>query len=220
MHKLLIKTHKKTRLKYLCYTRKKNHNEYLGSGTRWRYHLKKYGKEIETELIFESEDLEQFKQIAIQKSLEYNVVNDDNWANIRIEQGDGGDTVSKKYWINDGVREKYINKNDTIPEGWQKGRSKNCVFKNSERQSQFAKQANPENKAKSLKKCWEEGRFIRDHSKCGTKGDDHIAKRPEVREKIKIAALKDSKNRSERMKKNKPWEYTARNVNYNSKKGK
>lgn len=61
----------------------------------------------------------------------------------------------------------------------------------------------------AIKNAWNEGKFDkRDHSKCGTKGDDNPAKRPEVKQKIKESALLRSKINSENMKKNKVWEYS------------
>ena len=71
--KLMIKTHE-TGLRYLCFTKKKNHNEYLGSGTYWKKHLKKHGENISTELIFETHDKEKFKKHALKISKKYNIV--------------------------------------------------------------------------------------------------------------------------------------------------
>jgi len=54
------------------------------------------------------------------------------------------------------------------------------------------------------------GRDSRTGHNDGNKGDDNVAKRPEVKEKIKQSALKDSVIRSERAKKTKFWEYSSR----------
>lgn len=214
----MIKTHLSTNIKYLCYTKKEDHENYLGSGTKWLAHLKENGTNIKTEVIFSTTDKKLFKKIAVEKSIEFDIVKSPNWANLIIEQGAGGDTVSKFMWVTNGLEEKYIQKNSIVPEGWKKGRSKNCVFKNSDRQKQFNKMVNNQTKSTSMKECWSSGRFKRDHSLCGKKGEDNPTKRPEVKEKIRQAALKDSKSRSQRMKKVKPWEYTKRNVNYKSSK--
>lgn len=210
-HKLMIKTHNVTGLKYLCYTRRKNHEKYLGSGKFWRRHLKEHGYDISTELLMETEDFNEFKSLAISKSLEFDIVNSNEWANLKIEEGDGGDTVSKKRWITDGKADRYLDKNIEIPEGWRAGRS-NCVFNDKNKQKEFCSRVDREYNGKQIKKAWDEGRFNRDHSKCGTKGDKNPAKRPEVRLKIQQAAIKDSKNRSERMKANKTWELKRKNV--------
>jgi hypothetical protein len=119
--------------------------------------------------------------------------------------GNGGDTVSWKQWITDGVVDKYIDKTQLIPEGWKKGRS-NCIFNNSDKQKEFSAKSDRKKFAETMKQKWASGEFVRDHSRCGTRGDDNPAKRPEVREKIKEAALRDSENRSKRMKQNKIWE--------------
>lgn len=86
-YKLMIKTHTNTGLKYLCVTTKFNHAKYLGSGLYWRRHLHKHGRLFETELIFESTDLMLFNQTCSDKSLEYDVVNSNNFANLIPELG-------------------------------------------------------------------------------------------------------------------------------------
>ena len=87
---LYIKTHK-TGLKYLGKTVQDPHR-YRGSGTHWLRHLKKYGNEHSTEILFESNDKVLFKEKAIYYSNLFNVVDSKEWANIVPEQGDGGDT--------------------------------------------------------------------------------------------------------------------------------
>lgn len=209
MHKLLIKIHKVTGLKYLCYTKKKDHISYRGSGTRWKKHLKQHGYEFDTILLYQTNDYDDFKNYATQKSLEYNVVESDEWANLKLEEGDGGDTVSKKRWITDGSTDKYMNISEDLPHGWKYGRSI-CVFNDSEKQKEFNSKSDRNKAGISIKLAWDEGRFNRDHSKCGSKGDNNVAKRPEVKEKIRQAALRDSAIRSERAKKVKFWEYSSR----------
>ena len=199
--KLMIKKHNKTGLKYLCFTKTEGieYDNYKGSGKHWLRHLKKHGSDISTTLIYETDSPIEFKEYAIQKSKEYNIIESKDWANIRIEDGAGGDTVSNKKWITNGSKDKYILKTEEIPGGWKKGRS-NCVFNNKENQSKFSKKSDRVKAGKATSQAWKEGRVKRDNSKCGIKGDLNPAKRPEVREKMKQAALKDSKGRSERMK--------------------
>ena len=50
---LMVKTHNKTGLKYLCQTKKTNWTDYTGSGTDWLSHLKIYGINYTTEVIRE-----------------------------------------------------------------------------------------------------------------------------------------------------------------------
>ena len=209
-HKLMIKTHNKTNLKYLCYTRSEGekYSSYKGSGKYWKKHLKKYGDDITTELIFETEDKERFVAEARKKSIEFNIVESEDWANLKLEEGDGGDTVSNKMWVTDGTFDKYINKDDEIPQGWKRGRSK-CVFNDKEKQREFGAMADIEKRGKKIKEAWDAGKM--DHRKPNPKyGDDNPSRRPEVREKIRKAALKESHIRSERMKKNRVWEYSSR----------
>lgn len=112
--------------------------------------------------------------------------------------GNGGDTVSWKQWITDGFADKYIDKTQIIPEGWKKGRS-NCVFNNSDKQKEFSAKSDRKKFAETMKRKWAAGEIIRDHSKCGTKGDNNPAKRPEVREKIKEAANRRSEETKKKM---------------------
>lgn len=189
-HKLMIKTHNKTGLKYLCYTRSegKTYDNYRGSGVYWKSHLKLHGDDISTELIFESQNFKEFKKMAITKSHEFDVVDSPKWANLKIEEGDGGDTVSNKRWITNGQKDKYWNKDVKIPKGWKYGRSK-CVFNSSTNQKRFSKLVDLEKRGSSIKAAWnnpEKGLLKRDHSKCGTKGENNPAKRLEVRKKISL----------------------------------
>lgn len=180
----MIKTHNQTGLKYLCYTRKKDHENYTGSGTDWLNHLLTYGFDFKTELLLETEDFAEFKKLAIEKSLEFDVVNSEKWANRKIEEGDGGDTVSNKKWITNGSIDKYLTVGLELPDSWRYGRS-NCVFNDSKKQKEFSLRSDPLLKSINIKKAWDEGRVNRDHSKCGSKGNNNPTKRPEVKEKIR-----------------------------------
>lgn len=107
---LLIKEHNITGLKYLCKHSSKDFNgclTYHGSGTYWKKHLKQHGKDIKTTCIFVTENKEEFKKVATKYSLEFDVVNSKEWANLTIEEGQGGNTIidkkihgekSKKNW--------------------------------------------------------------------------------------------------------------------------
>jgi hypothetical protein len=185
----MIKTHAVTGLKYLCYTQKNNHDSYLGSGRYWKRHVQEHGKNIITEVIFQTEDYEEFVKIAKLKSIEFNVVESAEWANLKIEEGDGGDTVSSLRWITDGVVDKYFPKDKELPEGWRLGRS-NCKFNDSQFQKEMSKRSHevqtPEIRkqagVKAAKTRKERGVF-RDIS-----GDKNPSKREDVRLKIKQSA--------------------------------
>lgn len=92
MYYLCIKTHNKTGLKYLCQTKKKNPYRYLGSGTRWINHLNVHGNDISTEVVGKFKSKKLLVEIGIKLSKKYNVVKSRKWANLRVEEGDGGDT--------------------------------------------------------------------------------------------------------------------------------
>ena len=87
---LMVKTHNITGLKYLCQTKRKDPHKYLGSGTRWWNHLNKHGKTITTEIIRECETHEELTYYGLQYSNLWNVVESDEWANLKPESGTGG----------------------------------------------------------------------------------------------------------------------------------
>lgn len=64
--------------------------EYKGSGTYWKSHLKKHGNDVFTEIILVSRDKNECKEFAIKFSLENNIVESSEWANLKIEELDGG----------------------------------------------------------------------------------------------------------------------------------
>ena len=92
---LLIKTHNKTRLKYLCKTKRTDYHRYTGSGLYWRDHLKVHGKDYSTELLRECKDNKEVEEWGLYYSDLWNVVNakDSNgkklWANLVPESGQG-----------------------------------------------------------------------------------------------------------------------------------
>lgn len=202
----MIKTHRITGLKYLCYTRKTGEafDKYLGSGVEWKKHLIEHGELVDTEIIFQTEDEAEFKRVAIEKSIDLNVVSSKEWANLKIEEGDGGDTVSRKIWITDGSTDRYHSISENIPVGWKRGRSR-CVFNDPEKQKELGSRVDVKARGIKIKAAWDQGRVNRDHSKCGKRGSENPACRAEVRAKISKSAKANSKESSERMKKNKPW---------------
>lgn len=86
---LYIKTHNITGLKYLGKT-KQDPFKYKGSGKRWRYHIRKHGNDVTTEVIGVFETNEQLRLVSEKLSKELDVVNSKNWANLKEELGDGG----------------------------------------------------------------------------------------------------------------------------------
>ena len=90
MIKLYVKTHNKTDLKYLGKTVREDHDTYVGSGQRWLNHLKKHGKDVSTEIVFQSTDPKEIKKKGIELSEKWDIVKSDEWANLKPEEGDGG----------------------------------------------------------------------------------------------------------------------------------
>lgn len=88
---LYIKTHNITGLKYLGKTVQDPYT-YKGSGKRWLNHLKKHGNNVTTEIIGQFTTIEELKQVSIPLSENLNIVDSKQWANLRPESGDGGDT--------------------------------------------------------------------------------------------------------------------------------
>jgi phage gpG-like protein len=86
---LYLKTHNQTGLKYLGKT-VKDPFEYKGSGKYWLRHIKKYGYDVTTEILFQTEDEKLFKKVSLEYSNKLNIVESNEYANIVPEQGDGG----------------------------------------------------------------------------------------------------------------------------------
>lgn len=86
---LYVKTHNKTGLKYLGQTSSDPY-KYKGSGKRWLNHLKKHGNDISTEILLETTDKSLIKEKGIEYSNLNNIVESREWANLKIEEGDGG----------------------------------------------------------------------------------------------------------------------------------
>jgi hypothetical protein len=92
---LVKKIHKITGLKYLCKTIRKDWDRYPGSGHYWKRHLKIHGKHFDTELLRECNTPEELKEWGIYYSKLWNIVESDEWANLKQEEGDGGDMGPK-----------------------------------------------------------------------------------------------------------------------------
>ena len=90
MFYLYLKQHNTTGLKYLGQTKSKNPHLYLGSGKRWRNHLKKHGNDVKTSILLFTHCKEELKETGIFFSKLFNIVEDSGWANLKEETGDGG----------------------------------------------------------------------------------------------------------------------------------
>lgn len=84
---LYIKTHNITGLKYLGQTKKTDPWKYLGSGTYWKRHLAKHGKDISTRIMLVTDSKEELKETGIFFSKLFNIVFSEEWANLMYENG-------------------------------------------------------------------------------------------------------------------------------------
>ena len=90
---LYVKTHNKTGLKYLGKTVYDDVDSYQGSGKIWKRHIKKHGYNVTTEIIFVTDSKDEIKEKGIYYSNLWNIVESDDWANLKPEEGDGGKIV-------------------------------------------------------------------------------------------------------------------------------
>ena len=88
---LYVKTHNKTGLKYLGKT-EQNPQTYKGSGKYWINHINKHGYDVTTEVIGTFQTNEELSTVSKELSEKWRVVDSSEWANLRPESGDGGDT--------------------------------------------------------------------------------------------------------------------------------
>ena len=87
---LYVKTHQKTGLRYLGITAKSDPHKYKGSGKMWKKHLKEYGCNYTTEILFESIVYKEIQEKGKYYSKLWNIVKSNQWANLKIECGNGG----------------------------------------------------------------------------------------------------------------------------------
>lgn len=118
---LYIKTHNQTGLKYLGYTSSKDPHKYKGSGKYWLRHINIHENDVKTEILLESNSLEEIKFAGIYFSELWNIVNNDEFANLKIECGPGGTATPDS--IKKGLETKRRNGtlNTNTPESIAKG---------------------------------------------------------------------------------------------------
>lgn len=125
MHYLMIKKCMQTGLKYLCKTSRNDPYTYKGSGVRWLNHIRKHQSYIITCVIGSYETNEELKEAGLYYSTLFNVVDDNTWANLTEEKGDGGlignGQLGKTWKIQDTSR---MHKPKTKTDAWYEARRK------------------------------------------------------------------------------------------------
>lgn len=74
---------------YLGQTQKDPYT-YKGSGLYWNAHLRIHGNLVDTEILRECHTKEELRKWGLYYSDLWNVTESNNWANLKVEQGDGG----------------------------------------------------------------------------------------------------------------------------------
>ena len=119
MFRLMIKTHNVTGLKYLCITKRDDWERYSGSGIYWKRHLKKYGYDFSTELLYESNDYNDFLEKCAYYSIYYNVVLDDSFANLKPENGYDDLVLYWKFLTEEEKNNIYKKRAKTLKKYWE-----------------------------------------------------------------------------------------------------
>lgn len=101
---LYVKTHNVTRLKYFGKTTRHDPISYPGSGKYWKRHLTKHGCNFTTDIIGEFDDPAACQEIALKFSIDNDIVNSDDWANLREENGLDGAPVGN--YVSDATKGK------------------------------------------------------------------------------------------------------------------
>lgn len=94
---LYIKQHNKTGLKYFGKTIQAHPDKYKGSGLYWEEHLKMHGDNISTIWTKTFDDKQLLTEFALKFSKENNIVESDDWANLKPENGLDGFTPGHTY---------------------------------------------------------------------------------------------------------------------------
>jgi len=126
MIKLYLKTHNITGMKYLGKTIR-DPLKYKGSGKYWVRHISKYGYDVTTDILFETDDKNLLKEKGIYYSKLWNIVDNPGFANLRNEEGDGGDTMTNHPDLENIVKK---NKDRKIKYKWWNNGKKQCHSEN------------------------------------------------------------------------------------------
>jgi hypothetical protein len=102
MTTLYIKTHNMTGLKYFGKTTRNDVHKYSGSGKYWLSHIKKHGYNIQTHIYAQFDETDYIERILLQCcalmfSIENDIVNSKEWANLKPENGLDGSAKGSKH---------------------------------------------------------------------------------------------------------------------------
>lgn len=112
---LYKKTHNITGLKYLGKTTR-DPFKYQGSGKYWSRHIAKHGNDVTTEILHECSSENELEEMGLYYSHLWNIVEDDGWANLKPEEGDGfGSEEMRLRWTDPEYRSK---KTSELREMW------------------------------------------------------------------------------------------------------
>lgn len=89
IYSLYKKTHKKTGLNYLGFT-KLDPFKYKGSGKYWKSHIRVHGYDVDTDVLLQTTEKPEIKSQGLYYSKLWNVVESKDWANLKDEDGYGG----------------------------------------------------------------------------------------------------------------------------------
>jgi len=103
---LYIKQHNETGLKYFGKTIR-DPMRYNGSGTHWKRHIDKHGDDVTTIWCQLFTDIDQLVEYATKFSIENNIIESKEWANIKLENGLDGGMIG--YKVTDETKQKISN---------------------------------------------------------------------------------------------------------------
>src|SRR5579863_8730157 len=96
IYNLYVKQHNQTGLKYLGSTTTYNPERYPGSGLYWKRHLDTYGNDVSTYIIATFDNQKDLHEAGLFYSNVWNIVESDEWANLKEEAGIEGGRQSEK----------------------------------------------------------------------------------------------------------------------------
>lgn len=142
---LYLKIHNKTGYQYLGKTTRKNPHLYPGSGKLWKRHLNKHGRDYKTIILRECHSEEELLEWGLYYSKLWNVIENENFANLMEETGDGGATMTGRKHSIDTIKK--LSKPKSNTENMKTAQQRMAEY-HSKKQKEW--HANPENMTKKL----------------------------------------------------------------------